>query len=339
MLRTFVLVICLGIGCLPVYGDVFGTGPDSIEIEFVTIGNPGNASYRSRELDVGRVDYDYRIGKYEISREQVTRANQIGDLEIGMFDMGAFPAMGVGAVVGGPRPAMPAAGVTTNEAARFVNWLNESEGFPHAYKFDAQPGEANYDSNAFFQLWDPNDTGYDSTNRFRNSLAKYVIPSEDEWVKAAYYDPNMTAEICGCDVDEASSFWNLPNGTFFDAERGGGIVWREWEEGPADVMDAGDESINGLFGMLGNVWELNETTLDTQNLDPTQDQWVRGGAWSFTISFETPNFYGRHLGMPSSFDSATANTGFRVASVPEPGGWPVGLLLLATLHLRRSRRD
>jgi len=325
---------------VPSDADVFGFADVGFEIEFESIGYPGNPSYGSSSEPTrrfGRVDYDYRIGKYEISRGQVEMANQLGDLEIGMYDMGRVPEMGVGAVVGGPRPEMPASGVTNNEAARFVNWLNESQGFPPAYKFDNQPGDDNYDSNAFFQLWEPEDPGYDPANRFRNSLAKYVIPSEDEWVKAAYYDPNMTAETCMCDVGEDGGYWNYPNGTFSQPAKGGGIVWREWEEGPADVTEAGDESFNGLVGMLGNVWELNETTWDRLNLDPTQDQWVRGGAWSFTIPFEK-DVYGRGLGIFSSFDLVTVNTGFRVASVPEPRGWPFAFLLLAALRLLRTQR-
>ena len=47
-------------------------------------------------------------------------------------------------VTGGPRPAMPATGISWNEAARFVNWLNVSQGHPVAYKFHSQPGDPGY---------------------------------------------------------------------------------------------------------------------------------------------------------------------------------------------------
>ena len=41
------------------------------------------------------------------------------------------------------------------------------------------------------------DPGYDPTNLYRNSLAKYFLPSLNEWHKAAYYDrrPACTTTI------------------------------------------------------------------------------------------------------------------------------------------------
>jgi hypothetical protein len=41
-------------------------------------------------------------------------------------------------------------------------------------------------------LWTPSDTGYDPTNLYRNNLARYSLPSVDEWYKAAYYDPTSS---------------------------------------------------------------------------------------------------------------------------------------------------
>ena len=72
----------------------------------------------------GSVDDVYRIGKYEISRGMVDKANAEGDLKIGMH--------GMTNVRGGARPDMPATGVSWNEAARFVNWLNMDAGSTHA---------------------------------------------------------------------------------------------------------------------------------------------------------------------------------------------------------------
>jgi hypothetical protein len=78
--------------------------------------------------------------------------------------------------------------VNWNEAARFVNWINTSTGGTPAYKFALQPGEIGYDANANIELWTAGDAGYDPNNLYRNSLARYVLPSVDEWYKAAYYD-------------------------------------------------------------------------------------------------------------------------------------------------------
>lgn len=62
----------------------------------------------------------------------VINANAAGDLGFNLSP-GAF--------------AKPAE-VTWNEAARFVNWLNTSSGYHPAYKFDADPGDADYSTKA-----------------------------------------------------------------------------------------------------------------------------------------------------------------------------------------------
>jgi sulfatase modifying factor 1 len=161
--------------------DTFGTGTNTFNIEFVTIGNPGNpADTTGKPNPTGSVAYEYRMGKYEISRDMVTKAGTVGNLQITLFDMTAYGGNGVN---------RPATGISLNEAARFVNWLNTSMNSPPAYNFAIQPGQAGYIANDNIQLWSPSDTGYNPNNLYRNSLAKYFLPSVDEWYKAAYYDP------------------------------------------------------------------------------------------------------------------------------------------------------
>ena len=67
-----------------VTADIFG----SFEIEFVTIGNPGNVAYTNGRPDsAGSVNYVYRIGKFEISRDMVTKVNAEGGLGIMLSDI------------------------------------------------------------------------------------------------------------------------------------------------------------------------------------------------------------------------------------------------------------
>ena len=55
--------------------DTFGSGDDAFEIEFVTIGDPGNPADTTGDPNpAGSVDYVYRIGKHEISRDMVDKA-------------------------------------------------------------------------------------------------------------------------------------------------------------------------------------------------------------------------------------------------------------------------
>ncbi len=54
--------------------DTFGSGANSFSIDFVTIGNPGNPP-DANPNPAGAVDYEYRIGKYEISEQMIDKAN------------------------------------------------------------------------------------------------------------------------------------------------------------------------------------------------------------------------------------------------------------------------
>ena len=56
--------------------DTFGSGPNTFTIDFVTVGNPGNANdgFWGR----GGVSYTYRMGVYEIPQEAITKATNLG---------------------------------------------------------------------------------------------------------------------------------------------------------------------------------------------------------------------------------------------------------------------
>ena len=140
---AFALAAAAGLLTVPdrAAADTFGSGDNTFEIEFVTIGDPGNPADTTGDPNpAGSVDYVYSMGKYEVSRDMVEKASAEGGLGLTLDPMDF--------VTGGPRPDMPATGVSWNEAARFMNWLNTSQGFPAAYKFSTQPGEPGYDANA-----------------------------------------------------------------------------------------------------------------------------------------------------------------------------------------------
>ena len=292
--------------------DTFLEGPNQFDIEFVTIGSPGNEPFRN---DSGDVAYEYRMGKFEISRQQIQLANQLGGLEISIDDLGFLD--------GGPRPELPASGISTNEAARFVNWLNESKGLPHAYKFETQPGEEGYDSNALFQAWEPDEPGYNPDNILRNALAQYVVPTDQEWVKAAYYDPpagDVAAAYRGgirAVPGEQFNTWRVSNGLI------------------VDVMAAGEDEVTGLVGMIGNVWEVNETPLGPDHLDAVSHRLRGGGS---VLAFTGERGYGPNSYERQNYGLERTVSGFRVASVPEPSGcWLVGFAFIFALCSRKQR--
>ena len=55
--------------------DTFGTSGNEFTIDFVNIGNAGNAADTTT---YGAVPYDYRVGKYEITQDAITKATASG---------------------------------------------------------------------------------------------------------------------------------------------------------------------------------------------------------------------------------------------------------------------
>jgi hypothetical protein len=287
--------------------DTFGTGDNTFEIEFVAIGDPGNAPDTSDPDPVGSVSYDYRIGKFEISEQMIDKANTLGDLGITKDSRG---------------PDKPATSVSWFEAAKFVNWLNESSGHSPAYKFIDVPRNRPNATIETFALWEPGDTGYNSKNLFRNTEAKYVLPSSDEWYKAAYYDPD-------------TKVWNQfpigvgdPTAVASGTDPGTAVFMQDLSTGPADIMQAGGLSPLGTMAQGGNAYEWLETEADLIN-DNTFARRARwGGSW---VSVEAAIFVG---GQPAN---GRSSTGFRIVSVPEPCTFGLLCISLTANYVRRRR--
>lgn len=299
----------------------FGNGANQFSIDFVTIGYPGNWADTTGEPGLaGGVGYTYWVGKYEISRDLIAKANAAGGIGITLSDM---------SLTGGNGGNRPATGISWNEAARFVNWLNTSQGLPPAYRFDRQPGEAGYDANSMIVRWRSDQPGYNPGNPFRNNLARYFLPGTHEWYKAAYYDPQTNRGSDG--------YWNYPTGSDNEplavkaGTSAGTSVYRQpLDQGPADVDQAGGLSPLGVMGMGGNVWEWEETAADLVNSDTTEKRGMRGGAWN-TESINLSASSRLAVGPSSGF----SNVGFRVIIIPEPSAGVLGIFAMLGLFQRR----
>jgi formylglycine-generating enzyme required for sulfatase activity len=163
-------------------------------------------------------------------------------------------------------------------------------------------------------------------NKYRNSLAKYVLPSYNEWYKAAYYNPNN------------STYYNFPNGSdtrptaVISGIASNTAVYTQSGEaspsGPADVNLAGGLSPYGVMGLGGNVFEWEESSLDRANGNGDSRRGRRGGSWSGPTSWLSSS--DRYDASP---DTGNDDFGFRVASlssdvaaVPEPSMMVIGTL-------------
>ena len=61
----------------------FGSGGNQFDMEFVTIGNPGNtADNTGIPTPAGSVGYNYGIAKYEVSEQMIQVYNNLGPIPI-----------------------------------------------------------------------------------------------------------------------------------------------------------------------------------------------------------------------------------------------------------------
>ena len=298
------------------HADTFGSGANTFTMNFVDIGNAGNAV---DDTGYGSVGYTYRMGVNEVSRGMIDAYNALsGGPTLTMYD---YAALGV---TGGNLAARSATGISWNEAARFVNWLNTSSGYSAAYKFTTSGFNDN------IALWTISDSGYNAANPFRNANAHYYLPSEDEWYKAAYYDPNKSG---------GAGYWNYatgsdtaPTAVASGTTSGTAVYGQSSATGPADITNAGGLSAYGTMAQNGNVREWGESGFTAPNDTAGESRVIRGGYWSNASG--NLALSNRGSGSPTSENGAV---GFRVAAVPEPSAFLLTLIGTLGVVLRRKR--
>lgn len=156
-------------------------GPSAaVQFDFAHVGNAGNAS--DPETGFGAVAYDYAIGKHEVTNAQYTEflnsADPNGTDDLRLYnpsmggDFGGIEKSGINdgahytVVVG--RERLPVTEVSFFDAMRFTNWMHNGQ------------GGGGTEVGAY--------TISNGTDEVRSADARYWIPSEDEWYKAAYHD-------------------------------------------------------------------------------------------------------------------------------------------------------
>lgn len=291
--------------------DVFGSGANTLTLDFVNIGNAGNADDAgagggSYSTPYGGVSYGYRMGTYEISQDAIEKATA-GGLE--SVTAGAWGA------------SQPAANMTWFEAAAFVNWLNDQR----------TPGLKAYNLTGVTSLtpWASVDAWQaGGENLFRHKDAYYFLPSEDEWYKAAYHqNTGVNADYWDYATGSNTAPTAVASGTL-----SGTAVYDGVTGSPAAVNNDGGLSAYGTMGQNGNVYEWHETAFDGINNSSSGDRAFRGGSWGDAE-------FGLRASLRGSSSPAYSGSdvGFRVASVPEPS---CAILMLGSglVFLARRRR-
>jgi hypothetical protein len=208
------------------------------------------------------------------------------------------------------------------DAARFANWL--TNGQPTGAQSNLTTENGMYALGGMTNPFNPAGDRLLDFNLGQNGVA---IASENEWYKAAYYQPFAN----GGDTD---GYWLYPTAsnsiTNIDAN---------YENSVGNVTIVGTYAANpsyyGTFDQGGNVWEWNDGILST-----TDGGGLRGGAFSGIIPGglqSSDRFFS--LGASGGSDIV----GFRVSSltlIPEPSAYAaiLGCLGLSLALMRRKGR-
>ena len=190
-------------------------------IQTVTVGNPGNANDIHGD-GYGGVDYVYQIGTFEVTagqyRDFLNAVDPAGSNPYGLYNSsmnGSFFGCQITWNSGSStydfsgRPSgaeadwadRPVNYVSWGDSARFSNWLPNGQG-----SGDTETGS---------YLLNGAMTDAELLAVTREPDATWVIPSEDEWYKAAYYDGDS-----GVYYDYPTSSDSVPNNDLIDPDPG-----------------------------------------------------------------------------------------------------------------------
>ncbi|NDG72512.1 MAG: hypothetical protein EBY32_14700 [Proteobacteria bacterium] len=201
---------------------------------FTPVGNPknpdeDNAGYDVENAGVGYVGQEYEIGTTEISNLMYARfLNAIAknDTLYGLYNTNMGTDASGGIVRAGANgnysytvktgfENRPVNFVSVYDTFRYINWLHN--GMPATGIQDSSTTE-----NGAYKL-----LGANPRNVVRNAGAKFFLPDQDEWHKAAFFDPDPGQGR------PSDSYWRYADQTTAASHYGtydqGGNVW-EWTE-------------------------------------------------------------------------------------------------------------
>ncbi len=310
IITASVLIPAIGLTA-PAWGEV--------AFEWVTVGNPGNAAdpLTSGAVPcIGSVGYVYQIAKHEVTNDQyaeflnavaTTDTNSLYNASMGSNARGGITRSGSYASftysVKANMGNKPVNYVSFFDAMRFVNWLHNGQ--------PAGDQDASTTEDGVYTV------SSDGLSETRAEDARYFIPTENEWYKAAYHQP-------AADGGDSDDYWVFPTATNDDfpvwaiatatgdiANPGLNVVnydyradWNGQNGNVTTVGSAGplSESFYGTSDQGGNVFEWNQTVANGTT------RTFRGGAWDYDREFLQSSALG--LGTPWGEFS---DLGFRVA--------------------------
>ncbi len=344
----------------------FAVPVQAVTMDMVPVGDAGNAA---DDTTHGEVDYAYSIGTYEVTAGQYAEfLNAVAKTDtyaLWNTRMGFFSQFGPGGdisphivrsgssgsyvytVTSGFENLPMIAGDWYNWA-RFCNWLTNDK--PTGAEGNGTTETGSYTMNGLYL-----DTLADraaSVNIVREATAVYVLPTVDEWYKAAYYDPNKAGGAGYWDYPTKSE--TKPSNDLPDAGNNA-----NFQDGPNYVASsytttypyrtvggtfATSEGPNGTYDQAGNVREwledLSSTEGSTTRLWYDQCYYEDGATtadWmvsSHNAQGNQPDFHGVQIGTrivslaSEPVDvvwTGTANTTWSNTGNWNPGSTPDGV--------------
>lgn len=306
-----------------------GVASASIVIQTVPVGDLGNVADTT---GYGSVGYAYSIGKYDVTLSQYTVfLNAVAATDTyGLYYSGMatdLPTSGISqsgssgsysyAVIGNGN--YPVFDVSWGDAARFSNWLT-----------NRQPSGA--EGNGITETGSYKLNGATSSAALmsvtRKANANWVIPTQDEWYKAAYYKGGGTN----------SGYWlyptqsnTQPSNALSTTGTNNANYYNSGFTDPTNYLTpvgyfAGSPSAYGTYDQGGDLWQWNEAS-------GVSNRGVRGGS----CGYEDGHLESTNLGLLAPTTN-WAVEGFRVAQVPEPASLGlVAFSLSGTLLRPRCR--
>lgn len=288
----------------------------TINVPTVPVGLPGNAA--DSFTSFGAVPYTYSIGTYEVTNAEYaaflnavarTDSNNLYNTDMGVLG-GITRSGNSGSYTYATiefRQNHPVNFVSFWDAARFSNWLH-----------NGQPTGAQDNTTTEDGAYTLTPATISSNTVTRNSGAQWALPTEDEWYKAAYYQPQIGPDgVSGAPFD----YWSYPTAT----------DWINFTmanyDGTGGVDVVGGRNVRSYFGtydMAGNVWEWNEARVTETR------RGIRGGSY-----YSPESDLRRDARGSIAPASDSIGWGFRVVNIPGPAS--AALLALGVLPIRRRR--
>lgn len=311
-----------------------------VTIQTVAVGSPGNASQPT--TGYGAVPYNYGIGTYDVTNAQYAaflNAKASAADPYGLWNPSMAPGGFEAAIArsgSGPYSYSVKSGyvnkpvvyVSLYDAVRFVNWLQNGQG-----NGDTESGTytivgGGHNSGDVLLPDVTTRTLWANTNSFH-----WLLPSQNEWYKAAYYNaPSATYyaypfQQSNSPPAAAAPPGNTNSGNFVEAAF-------NYDGTGSNLTDVGayGKSLSpfGSYDMGGDVFQWNDTVVGGTEFG------ARGGSWGTGPGASAALILGNANGNVPSADFF--DVGFRIASVgrvPEPSTAFLAALAFGVIWLGR----